>query len=145
MNQRPSQHTRTARIEQHTTAPADLDVLRDFLTRAEEDASARAGDFFGGTPLTAAFADAEWQLIATLRTLVTTDADVRAFVRHWRARVETASADDSPQRGPTLSRTENATGAIGAQRLRSGVTLWDAFMRDEIVERYRTLGIVVKE
>src|SRR5260370_18757958 len=74
---------------------------------------------FERTPLTTAFADAEWSLIKQLRQLVTTDEPARAFVRGWRALVETASPDEFPQRrGAVLCRSDEASGTIGAQLLK---------------------------
>jgi hypothetical protein len=36
-------------------------------------------------------------------------------------------------------------GTIGAQRLRAAVTLFDAFVRDDVVKTYRVLGTVVED
>jgi hypothetical protein len=129
-------------MEHHANSPADLDILTDFLIRAEEDAAARAGDLFDGTPLTTAFADAEWNLIAVLRRLIAEDDQARAFVRRWYTIVETTNADDYPQRrGIAFGRNDSITWTMGAQRLRAAVTLWDAFVHDETVVGYRPLGI----
>jgi hypothetical protein len=128
------------------TNPADLEELEDFLSDAEQDTSARAGDPFDGTPLTGAFADSEWQLISKLRELITTDEQARAFVRRWRVLVENTAPDEYPQRrGAVFASTAEATWTIGKPRLRAAVTLWDAFVRDEAVTDYRTLGTVVED
>jgi hypothetical protein len=126
--------------------PADLETLDDFLNDAEGDAAGRAGDPYERTPLLNVFADAEWALIKELRELVTTDEDARQFVRRWRELVETTESDDYPQRrGAILARTDEATFVIGAQLLRCAVSLWDAFVADEIVKGYRVLGTVVED
>jgi hypothetical protein len=37
------------------------------------------------------------------------------------------------------------TWTIGAQLLRAAVTLWDAFVGDDVVKTYRMLGTVVED
>jgi hypothetical protein len=112
---------------------------------AARNASGRAGTAFDRTPLTTAFADAEIRLIATLRDLVATDEQTRAFVTRWRTLVETT--DEYPQRrGAVFARTDTATFTIGAQLLRAAVTLWDALVSDEtVMTGYRILGTVVED
>jgi hypothetical protein len=123
-----------------------LDPLNMFLTDAERDASARAGDPFDRTPLLTAFAEAELDVIGKLRTLVATSEDVRAFVARWRERVETASPDEYPQRrGAVFGKTDEATWTVGAQRLRAAVTLFDAIVLDDVVKGYRTLGTITED
>ena len=109
------------------------------------DALARAGDPFGDrTPLATAFADAEIDLIARLRDLINEDEHARAFVRRWRTLVETT--DDYPQRrGVRLPSSGDVQVTIGAQRLRAAVTLFDAFVRDDVAKTYRVLGTVVED
>ena len=129
-----------------TTTPApDVENLHDFLMDAATDASARAGDPFGArTPLTTAFAEAELDLLARLRTLINDDEHARAFVRRWRARVDTT--DDYPQRrGVRLPSSGGVQWILGASRLRAAVTLWDAFVADDVVKTYRVLGTVVED
>lgn len=127
-----------------TPAP-DVDDLHAFLLDAATDAAARAGDPFGDrTPLTTAFAGAELDLITRLRALITDDEQARAFVRLWRTLVQTT--DDYPQRrGAMFASTDDATWTIGAQKLRATCTLFDAFVRDELVTGYRVLGTVVED
>lgn len=130
----------------HLNRPADIDEVRHFLMCAEGDASARYGDPFDRTPLTMALADAECRLIAKLGHLVSADEDTNAFVRRWRDRAEHASADEYPQRrGAILARTHDATWTIGAQLLRSAVTIYDAVVHDAIIKKYRTLGTVTED
>jgi hypothetical protein len=127
-----------------TTAAADIEDLQDFLNRAAQDALGRAGDPFARTLLTAAFADAEINLIARLRDLVSKDEQARAFVRRWRTLVETT--DEYPQRrGARLPSSGGWRWTIGAQLLRAAVTLFDAFVADEIVTGYRVLGTVIED
>lgn len=127
-----------------TPAP-DVDNLHAFLMDAATDAAARAGDPFGDrTPLTTACAEAELDLIGRLRTLINDDEHARAFVRRWRARVETT--DDYPQRrGARLPSSGDVQWTIGTQRLRAACTLFDAFVADEVVKTYRVLGTVVED
>ena len=126
-----------------TPAP-DVEDLHDFLMDAEMDASARAGDLFDRTPFTTAFAEAEIDLIARLRALITDDEHARAFVRRWRTLVQTT--DDYPQRrGARLPSSGAVQWTIGAQRLRAAVTLFDAFVADDAVKTYRVLGTVVED
>ena len=67
-----------------------------------------------------------------------------AFVRRWRARVETT--DDYPQRrGARLPSSGDVQWTIGAQRLRAAVTLFDAFVADDVVKTYRVLGTVSED
>jgi hypothetical protein len=132
-------------MEQHANPTVEVEDLQDFLMRAGQDAAGRAGDPYNRTPLTTAFAEAEWSLVKQLRELVTTDEQARAFVRRWRELVETASPDVFPQRrGAVLARTDTATFTIGAQLLRCAVTVFDALVADEIVKGYRVLGSVVE-
>jgi hypothetical protein len=100
---------------------------------ASHDALGRCGDPWAGTPLQKAFADAEVNLLAILRDLVTTDEQARAFVRRWRTLVETT--DEYPQRrGAVFARTDEAT------------FTWDVFVVDEaVVTGYRVLGTVVED
>jgi hypothetical protein len=42
-------------------------------------------------------------------------------------------------------RTDTATWTIGAHLLRASVTLFDAFVRDDVVKSYRVLGTVVED
>src|ERR1035437_8295781 len=109
------------------------------------DALAQAGDPVGDrTPLDTAFADAEIYLIARLRDLINEDEHARAFVRRWPTLVETT--DDYPQRrGARLPSSGDVQVTIGAQRLRAAVTLFDAFVRDDVAKTYRVLGTVVEE
>ena len=110
----------------------DREELDAFLLDAGWDALARAGDLFDRTPLTTAFAEAEIALIQQLRDLMAEDESARAFVRRWRSLVETT--DEYPQRrGARLPSSGDVQWTIGAQRLRCAVTLWDAFVRDDIV------------
>jgi hypothetical protein len=128
-----------------TTSAPDVDDLHDFLMDAATDASARAGDPFGNrTPLTTAFAEAELDLLARLRALVNDDEHARAFVRRWRARVQ--STNDYPQRrGVRLPSSGGVQWTLGASRLRAAVTLFDAFVRDDVMKTYRLLGTVVED
>jgi hypothetical protein len=41
--------------------------------------------------------------------------------------------------------TDVATWTVGAQRFRTAVTLFDAFVRDDVVKSYRVLGTVVED
>lgn len=109
------------------------------------DASARAGDPFGDrTPLTTAFAAAELDLLARLRTLLNDDEYARAFVRRWRTLVQTT--DDYPQRrGVRLPSSGAVQWTIGVPRLRAAVTLFDALVADDVVKTYRVLGTVVED
>jgi hypothetical protein len=62
----------------------------------------------------------------------------------WRELVETT--DEYPQRrGARLPSSGGWQWTIGAQLLRASVTLFDAFVRDDVVKRYRTLGTVVED
>ena len=82
--------------------------------------------------------------IAALRTLIDNDEDARRFVRRWKALVETT--DDYPQRrGARLPSSGGVQWTIGAQRLRAAVTLFDAFVADDVVKTYRVLGTVVED
>jgi hypothetical protein len=127
-----------------TTAPAEIEELQDFLSRAAQDALGRAGDPFNRTPLTTAFADAEVDVIARLAELVTTDEQARAFVRRWRELVE--NTDEYPQRrGARLPSSCGWEWSIGAQLLRAAVTLFDALVADDIVKGYTVLGTVVED
>jgi hypothetical protein len=127
-----------------TPAP-DVEDLHAFLMDAATDASARACDPFGNrTPLTTAFAEAELDLLARLRDLVTEDEHARAFVQRWRTLVQTT--DDYPQRrGARLPSSGAVQWTIGAQRLRAAVTLFDAFVADDVMQTYRLLGTVVED
>jgi hypothetical protein len=128
-----------------TNSPTDIEELQAFLGNAGRDALGRCGDPWAGTPLRKAFADAEVNLLAVLRDLVTTDEQARAFVRRWRTLVETT--DEYPQRrGARLPSGGGWQWTIGAQLLRAAVTLFDAFVRDgAVVNGYRVLGTVVED
>jgi hypothetical protein len=133
-------------LKNTTHPPADLDALYDFLDDAEGDAAGRAGDPYERTPLLNILADAEWALIKQLRELVATDEQARQFVRRWRRLVETTTSDQFPQRrGAIITRTPEATFVIGSQLLRASVTLFDAFVADDVVRGYRVLGSVVDD
>jgi hypothetical protein len=55
-------------------------------------------------------------------------------------------SDEYPQRrGARLPSSGGWQWTIGAQLLRAAVTVWDAFVRDKIVRRYRVLGTVVED
>jgi hypothetical protein len=64
------------------------------------------------------------QVIAALRDLVNKDDEQsRAFVRHWRTLVETASPDQYPQRrGARLPSSGSWQWTFGAQSLRCALT-----------------------
>jgi hypothetical protein len=84
------------------------------------------------------------RIARTLRELVATDEQARQFVRRWRRLVETTN--EYPQRrGAVFARNDEMTLTIGAQLLRCAVSLWDAFVADELVKTYRVLGTVVED
>jgi hypothetical protein len=97
-----------------TTAPADLEELQDFLSRAGQDALGRAGALFDRTPFTNMLADLEVEGITRLREpLADEDEEARAFVRRWRTLVEIT--EEFPQRrGARLPSSGGWRWTIGA-------------------------------
>jgi hypothetical protein len=58
---------------------------------------------------------------------------------------KTTCANHPQRRGAILARTPEATFLIGAQLLKASVTLFDAFVADEVVTGYGMLGSVVDD